>query len=178
MACHDSPVIYCYECALACDDSGAVPVCPNHGPRWKLVRNAPCAEVLLTRGESDVLLIRRAHEPFRGCWGLPGGFVEYGEHPADAARREVLEEVDVHARLTEVLGVYNDPHLDDIAAVLVFIGTTDGIPRADLHEVSEARWFSADELSDVGPMAPGMDDRLGDWARHRAGATPLGLGLG
>jgi ADP-ribose pyrophosphatase YjhB (NUDIX family) len=176
-ACHDSAVTYCYECALPCDDNGSVPMCPSHGPRWKLVRNAPCAEVLLTHDGTDVLLIRRAHEPFQGCWGLPGGFVEYGEHPADAARREVLEEVGLTARLTDVLGVYNDPHLDDIAAVMVFIGASDGTPQPDMHEVLEARWVAADELHNVTPMAPGVDDRLGDWARHRAGASPLGLGL-
>jgi ADP-ribose pyrophosphatase YjhB (NUDIX family) len=170
-------VIYCYECGLACDDDGAVPMCPSHGPRWKLVRNAPCAEVLLTNDGSDLLLIRRAHEPFKGCWGLPGGFVEYGEHPADAARREVLEEVGVTARLTGVLGVYNDPHLDDIAAVMVFVGETDGTPEPDLHEVLETRWYSLDDAQTVTPLAPGVDARLRDWARHRAGATTLGLGL-
>jgi ADP-ribose pyrophosphatase YjhB (NUDIX family) len=142
-----------------------------------LVRNAPCAEVFLTRDGSDVLLIRRAHEPFRGCWGLPGGFVEYGEHPADAARREVFEEVGLTARLTEVLGVYNDAHLDDIAAVMVFVGTADGTPQPDRHEVSEARWFSNEDAQRVTPLAPGVDARLADWARHRTGATPLGLGL-
>src|SRR5690348_14378058 len=141
---HDSAVIYCYECARPCDDGGAVPMCPSHGPRWKLVRNAPCAEVLLTRGGSEVLLIRRAHEPFQGCWALPGGFVEYGEHPADAARRELLEEVGVPARLTSVLGVYNDPHFDDIAAVMTFVGEAEKTSlQLDAQEVLEARWFSA-----------------------------------
>ena len=142
------------------------------------MRNAPCAEVLLTRGGSEVLLIRRAHEPFQGCWALPGGFVEYGEHPADAARRELLEEVGVPARLTSVLGVYNDPRFDDIAAVMTFVGEADGRPlQLDAKEVLEAKWLSAAEARAVTPMAPGVDDRLRDWTRLATGAIPLALGL-
>lgn len=40
-----------------------------------------------------VLLIQRARAPYFGLWTLPGGRLEPGETPEDAAAREILEEV-------------------------------------------------------------------------------------
>jgi len=49
------------------------------------------AGAVVFEGDS-VLLIRRANPPRAGEWALPGGKVETGEDPANAAVREVLEE--------------------------------------------------------------------------------------
>ena len=57
--------------------------------------------IAVLRGET-VLLAARANEPMRGVWTLPGGLVEAGEPLADAALRELREEVDLAA---EVIGV-------------------------------------------------------------------------
>jgi len=44
--------------------------------------------------EADrVLLVKRAHEPLKGEWSLPGGRVELGETLEDAVAREVLDRV-------------------------------------------------------------------------------------
>ena len=112
------------------------------GPRWKLVRNALGAEVLIVE-DDRALLVRRAQEPWRGSWELPGGFVEVGEHPAAAARREIAEELGVVVRLTGILGFYMDPRLDEVVEVVTFCGEVDGELELDAGEVSEARWFSA-----------------------------------
>ncbi|MFD9225946.1 NUDIX hydrolase [Streptomyces sp. NPDC060064] len=67
----------------------------------------PCAGVLIedTRG---VLLIRRAIAPYRGYWDIPGGQCEAGEHPADTAVREALEETGWEIKITELFGVWRD----------------------------------------------------------------------
>ncbi len=59
-----------------------------------------------------VLLIRRGHEPFKGGYALPGGFVEIGETVEDACRRELHEETGVSAGDLRLVGVYSDPSRD------------------------------------------------------------------
>ena len=50
--------------------------------------------------DDRVLLARRAMPPLIGRFSLPGGVVEAGEHLAEAALRELQEEVGIVARIT------------------------------------------------------------------------------
>jgi len=73
---------------------------------------------------SQILLIERKKEPFKGYMVLPGGFVNEGERVEDAAKREVKEETSLDIVLLEILGVYSEPKRDPRGHVMstVFIG--------------------------------------------------------
>lgn len=47
----------------------------------------------------DLLLIHRQHEPDAGFWNAPGGKIDRGEDPLDAARRELREEAGIEPGL-------------------------------------------------------------------------------
>ena len=59
-----------------------------------------------------VLLIRRGHEPFKGMYAFPGGFVEVGETVEQAALRELREETGIEGRILKLIGVYSEPKRD------------------------------------------------------------------
>jgi len=53
-----------------------------------------------------VLLARRGKALGRGTWAFPGGKLELGETPLEAAHRELLEETGVQADLRELIGEF------------------------------------------------------------------------
>ena len=55
--------------------------------------NAANAASVALIDQDRVLLIQRARKPYFGMWTLPGGRLEAGETPEEAAMREVREEV-------------------------------------------------------------------------------------
>jgi ADP-ribose pyrophosphatase YjhB (NUDIX family) len=63
----------------------------------------PAACCFVTRGDS-LLLAKRAVEPCKGGWTLPGGFVELGETTEEAALRELLEETGLTGRGVRLIG--------------------------------------------------------------------------
>lgn len=67
--------------------------------------------VVIDRG-GRVLLIRRKHPPFVGCYALPGGFVDIGETVEAACRRELREETGAEVGRVHLVGVYSDPSRD------------------------------------------------------------------
>lgn len=69
-------------------------------------------DVVVPSEDGEVLLIRRANDPYKGQWALPGGFVEVGETVEDAAIREAGEETGLEVEIVRLVGVYSDPDRD------------------------------------------------------------------
>jgi 8-oxo-dGTP diphosphatase len=91
--------------------------------------------------ERGVVLIRRASEPFKGRWALPGGFVEVGETVEEAADREAAEETGLVVEVARLVGVYSDPERDPrghnvSVAFLVRVLSGDLAAASDAAEVS------------------------------------------
>jgi 8-oxo-dGTP diphosphatase len=109
-----------------------------------------------------VLLVRRAHGPWRDGWCAPGGFCEATEHPASAAEREILEETGLRAQVTRLLGIWLDAYADDpadpeadwisVAYYLAELVEDRRAGRLDPLEVAEAGWFSLGDLP--APLVP------------------------
>ncbi|MEZ4470938.1 MAG: NUDIX hydrolase [bacterium] len=82
---------------------------------YEYPRPSLTVDVVLYRwrgGWLEVLLIERAHDPFAGRHALPGGFVDAGETPEDAARRELLEETGVRIEHLVPVACFGGPGRD------------------------------------------------------------------
>jgi NAD+ diphosphatase len=66
--------------------------CPNCSYK-KYINPAPCVEVIIQQGDK-ILAVRRAINPSRGKFDLPGGFMDIDDESLEqAAYREIKEEV-------------------------------------------------------------------------------------
>ena len=95
--------------------------------------------------DGRVLLGRRSDN---GCWALPSGILEPGEHPAAALAREVLEETGVVASVDALVAVVAQPpmtHLNGDVAQYVDLcfrcSYVDGAAAVGDDESLEVGWF-------------------------------------
>lgn len=106
----------------------------------------------LRRSALHVLLIRRAASPFKGKWAIPGGFVEPTESLEEAARRELLEETDLHDVYVEQLYTFGDPKRDPrgrVVTVAYFALVPEDVLASAGDDAAEAEWHPIDRLPDL-----------------------------
>ncbi len=106
--------------------------------------------------EGRTLVIRRAHEPRKGEWSIPGGIVELGERLVDAVRRELFEETGLEVQVGPIIETFDRVHHDDSGRVRHHFVVVDylctapsGIPRAG-DDAEEVAWIGEDEIATYG----------------------------
>ena len=85
---------FCTECAAPLAKYNDTEyVCAN-GHKYYNNPHASCSVVFLN-DQNEILLAKRAHDPKKGAYALPGGFLNYDEDAYQAAQREMKEELSV-----------------------------------------------------------------------------------
>jgi 8-oxo-dGTP diphosphatase len=110
--------------------------------------------------DGRVLLVRRAKEPLRGRWVVPGGTVELGETLEEAVTREVREETGIVVRPLEVMTVFDriERTGDVVAYHYVVVDYRCAFVSGALEAATdalEAAWVAERELDryDLPPLA-------------------------
>ncbi len=132
----------------------------------------PCVTAVVLR-DNDVLLVQRSDNR---AWTPVTGIVDPGEHPADAAEREVLEEAAVQCTVTDLVWVHvgaETLHANgDLAQYLDHVfrcAFVSGDPYPADDESVDARWFPLDDLPELNSN---HRERIMT-AAHHVGATRL-----
>jgi ADP-ribose pyrophosphatase YjhB (NUDIX family) len=103
----------------------------------------PVGCALARDADGRVWLARRGHDPGRGRWSMPGGFVDLGETVETAIARELGEELCVEAAVGALVGVYSKA--DNGVVVIVFEATLRGTPQTT-SEATEVKAFAPEEI--------------------------------
>jgi 8-oxo-dGTP diphosphatase len=119
---------------------------PAHGPT---ARSLLAAGALFVDDQQRLLLVKPT---YKDHWEIPGGYVEAGEAPRDACRRELKEELGLDVSVGELISVDWAPHPRDGDKVLfIFDGGDlqsehlDKVRFAD-GEISDYSFVSAADL--------------------------------
>lgn len=128
---------------------------------------------VVERADGHLLLVRQSYR--RDGWGFPGGHLHRGEEPADAAHRELREELGIDVELQGLPVVVVDAaarRVDVIFNALLAEGSAE--PERSRHspEISDARWFPPDGLPSLLPEATTALIELGRAFPPRSSGPP------
>jgi 8-oxo-dGTP diphosphatase len=93
-----------------------------------------------------VLLALRSHDPYAGCWALPGGFVRPDESAETAAERELAAKTGLEGVFLEQLYTFSDPQRDPRNRVvsIAYYALVAAERLQDRHGLQETKWHAID----------------------------------
>ncbi len=130
------------------------------GSRAQRIR---CVGSVLLDDAGRLLLIRRANEPGRGHWSVPGGRVEGGETDQQAVIREVAEETGLAVEVTCWLGdVQRTGPNGTVFDIHDYRCRVTGGTLSAGDDADGARWCDAETLATL-PVVTGLIEALAGW---------------
>jgi 8-oxo-dGTP diphosphatase len=139
-------------------------LCPRCGSRFAEVEDhlhcskcdfriyphpSPATAVFIFRKEGEqkqVLLGKRAFEPYKGYWDSLGGFVKPDESIEQGAIREVEEEATVEVEVEQIIGSYPDEYQRTPTITVGLIAKIVSGNLAANDDVGQLKWFSVNDL--------------------------------
>lgn len=131
---------------------------------YKYPRPAVTADCVVITSEEEprVLLIERGEEPFKGCWAIPGGFLNMDETTEQCAIRELEEETGLKIDQANQIGAYckvdRDPRGRTISVAYLAI-VERPLEVSGQDDAAKANWFPVNALP---PLAFDHDEIMAD----------------
>ncbi len=110
----------------------------------------PAVAALVPNQDGQLLLVKRAVEPAKGAWCLPGGFIEIDESIEEAVLRELKEETGIEGEIGKLVDFFSQ-RSPLYSALLIFgyrVTMLGGVLQAG-DDAEEARFFDIDDLPPI-----------------------------
>ncbi|WP_394238205.1 NUDIX domain-containing protein [Niallia oryzisoli] len=142
---------FCMNCGQALEDREIGGEVRRACPECSFVHwgNYSVGVGALVMKDNKLLLVRRMHDPGKGKWTNPGGFIEQHETIESTIVREVMEETGVTVKVNRIIGLGDKPgsvHHTYITFVMDYVS---GEPKADGIEVDKAGFYSIEEMKEL-----------------------------
>lgn len=96
---------------------------------------------IITNERKEILILDHVLRPF-SSWGIPGGFIEAGEQPEIAIRRELFEETGLELNRIKMIRVRTiKRHVE-----ILFRGEARGKGEIKSREITDLGWFEIDKM--------------------------------
>ncbi len=135
--------------------------------RWINYPSVDLVSVGIVIRGGRVALVKRNREHKKGTWNFAGGFVNYKEHPDDAVRREIEEELGltaISAEFIKFVPVDNGPNRPGQLLFFYLIEATGELLNNDTAENSEIDWF---DIATPPPLGFPTHQEMMEWLQER-----------
>ena len=145
----EGPIKYCPRCGSILVDqlhSGRLrPSCQRCG--WVYFPDPKVVVAVLIEKNDQVLMVQRMFDPQQGHWTLPSGFVDAGEDPIEAARRECQEETGYLIKDIELLDVlFSQEHPRGASILIVYRAVIQSGELKSGDDAKQAAFYSYHNL--------------------------------
>ena len=129
---------------------------PGYNYAFELVNGVATKVILMVADivvhtDTEVLMIKRKNNPFAGHWALPGGFIDPGETPEQAAIRELAEEAGLHVTTANLIGEFRepgrDPRMEHTWSWAYSLHIQDRAETTAGDDASQAEWIPIKQLN-------------------------------
>ena len=127
---------------------------PESNSKW-YPQHPRVAVHALILNEGRILLVKRATEPSKGKWSLPGGRIELGEAIYQAIKREVLEECSIEIEIERIFDVGEsiirdeEDHISYHFVLIYLLARYKGGEVRAQSDAKDARWVTTKELAEL-----------------------------
>jgi len=149
----ENPILYCPHCGstlIVQLHSGKMrPSCASCD--WVYFPDPKVAVAVLIKNDNQVLLVQRSFDPKKGHWTLPSGFVDAGEDPKLAVKRECLEETGLEIKDIQLVDVlFSQEHPRGASILIIYKAEVESGLLIAGDDASQAIYFA---VKDLPPLA-------------------------
>jgi ADP-ribose pyrophosphatase YjhB (NUDIX family) len=121
--------------------------------RWTYYPHVASAVAAVVVQNGKTLMVRRKRKPYKNTWTFPAGFIDFGEHPLEALRREVKEETGLNVKKASFFHIMQA--IDDLREPGHFVffykvETKAGKVETDKEENEEIEWIDINNPPRIG----------------------------
>jgi ADP-ribose pyrophosphatase YjhB (NUDIX family) len=140
---------FCPICGKGMIEKPDHPQCSSCGFVF-YINPAPGCGLIIENDDQEILLVKRKHDPKKGSWDLPGGFMMSGEDIYTSSKRELMEELGVDIEVKKVIGFYPDVYVfQNVGYPILTIATVGKIVKGNptpADDVSGYAFFQKDKI--------------------------------
>lgn len=117
-----------------------------------ILLTADCIVLYFGPSETEILLVKRKSDPFKGTWALPGGFVEDDEPLEAGAKRELEEETGLVVEELHQLGAFGAPGRDPrgrTVTIAYWAKLASKMKVKANDDAEDAEWFPVSKLPEL-----------------------------
>jgi 8-oxo-dGTP diphosphatase len=136
-----------------------IPVMDNVSVIAKRAVNFSLARVgailIVTNNEGKILMTKNSYGYYKGTWKLPGGYLDFNEHPEKLMIREMKEEFDAEIEMGKLISVYTDVAQYPLHFGVVFIyeAKLKSEVKINSDEIAEIAWMNLNEAIEASVTA-------------------------